>query len=172
MNRHPDRQTLLAAAKSDSHKFDQHLSTCESCRELFEFFKAYQVAGNPVLAGAPDEWIRKAVEVAGAHGALQGIRTLLARLSFDSWATPVSVGVRGGEARQERRLRFQVDDLLLDIRAEKQKQGWDFVAQLSSQTVEQKNFHLLVSRQELRVNSEGFYQWSSKRPPRANSSSF
>jgi hypothetical protein len=166
MSRHPNRRELLDAARSNGHDFDDHLRTCEQCKELFELFRAYQVAGNLPLAEAPEAWILKAVDLARQSRALAGIKNLLARLSFDSWAMPVSVGVRGGEAQQERRLRFEVDDLLLDLRAEKRKQGWDFIAQLTGSRVTEGEFRLLVSNQELRVNDEGFYQWSSKRPPR------
>ncbi len=166
MTRHPTRKELLEAARSNSDQYTAHFKACADCRELFEFYRAYQVAGKLPLGDAPEGWIVRAAKLAEEESVFTRVKELLAGLVFDSWTTPVSVGVRGGGTQQERRLRFQIDDLMLDLRAEKQKNGWDFVAQLSGDRVAQENFVILVAHQELRVNSEGFYQWSSKTPPK------
>ena len=166
MEKHPTRQELMSAAKARSSRIAAHLGACEDCRQLFEMFTAFPVAGEIALPDAPTGWIIKARSIAVSSNPLFAIKGLAAKLSFDSWKIPHAVGVRSQGGEQDRRLRFEVGSMVLDLRAEKGTSGWDFTAQVTGEMVSPELVRLLADKQEVTANTSGFYEWSSIRPPK------
>ncbi|MEW6051510.1 MAG: hypothetical protein AB1644_10670 [Candidatus Zixiibacteriota bacterium] len=162
--KHPDRTELLKAVADRTPTVLSHLKSCAACRELFELLGAYPVAGELALTSAPSAWIDRAVELARTSAPSEVVRRLLARLSFDSWSLPAAVGVRSLATETERRLRFDTELLTFDLRAEKQSQGWDFIAQVAEKTSQASHIELRAGRTVIPVDGRGFFQWSSKRP--------
>ncbi len=163
--KHPDRTELLKAIVDRTPTVLSHVKTCAACRELFELLGAYPVAGELALTTAPSAWIDRAAELAHRSSPAEAVKRLLARLSFDSWSLPAAVGVRSLASETERRLRFDTEQLTFDLRAEKQSQGWDFIAQIAENASSASIVELRAGRTVIPVDRRGFYQWSSKRPP-------
>lgn len=166
MTKHPSRQELIAAATQKTGAQDQHLATCDECRALYHLFANYQVAGELALPNAPKEWINRAKDIYNSANPLQTLRRLVGRLSFDSWQVPQAVGVRSHELLADRRIRFEIGPLVLDVRAERQPAGWDFTAQVTGEVDDPSSMILRADRQTISPDPNGFYQWSSSRPPR------
>ena len=157
--RHLTRQQLIRAAGKKTNEFEKHLAECPECRELVLFFRAFPVAGQIPLAEPPEAWTQKAValvkssEKAGVFGKLK------ARIVFDSWATPKPVGIRGVNG-----LRFECQDILFDLRAEKHKDSWLFIAQTASET--SAEILLKLDKKTISPEPDGLYHWQTKRPPK------
>lgn len=163
---HPTRKELMTAAKSGQTDFSDHLAHCIDCRELLELFRAFPVAGEIPLQDAPAGWIAKANQIADLADPFGILKGVIAKLSFDSWTVPAAVGVRSQTVEQDRRLRFEVGPLHLDMRAEQGQTSWEFTAQITSAQSFDLEIVLIADRTEVRPNSLGFYQWTSPKPPK------
>ena len=170
MTKHLTRTELITAAKKRTPEIDEHLQACHECQELFSLLVNYDVAGKLRLPDAPAGWIAKAIAVGEPVSAIAAaankVRTLVAALVFDSWASPQPVGVRGEHTSADRRVRFETDDFTFDLRAEQQNNNWAFVAQVVSKGPTSPNISLQADRKELHVDSSGLYQWTGNRPPK------
>lgn len=165
-DRHLNRQELFRAAKEGMAPFQDHLSGCEQCQAELSLLRRFRVAGKLELPEPPQGWVAKAIELASAKPSLaQATKRLIGALTFDSWSLPAPAGVRGLAPLTQRRIRLEADGVALEIRAEKKAQQWNFVAQtICSDT---KNCSLLASSTHLQADEDGFFQWSSKTPPRS-----
>jgi len=162
MDKHLSRKELLRAArKEQSYK---HLDECQECREACRLLSEFLVAGSLPLKNPPEAWVAKAVSIAGNKPI--GIRSKIAELIFDSWAAPHPVGVRGSETLEDRRLRFESKELLFDLRAEKKKSGWSFVAQVHGLSDRYEKSRIRIGKEIIEHDAVGVFQWSSHRPPR------
>ena len=92
------------------------------------------------------------------------LNRLKAHLTFDSWLATQPIGVRGTGSTEHRRIEFESQGRVLDLRAERSKAGWVFVAQLSG--VSGADNLLVCGRQTIWQDDNGFFQWTSARPPR------
>ena len=164
---HPSRKELLSALGSKDKNVNIHLTECNWCSLYFELLSIFNFAGEIPLPSAPASWIEQAISVPNASSGKSGkIKSLLARVVFDSWAIPASVGVRGEALIQERRIRFDVSDYNFDLRAERRKNQWDFTARITDEFGQDFSCILVVGQKEIRPDEDGFYQWSSAKPPR------
>jgi hypothetical protein len=125
---------------------------------------AFDTSGRLPLPNPPESWVRKAAAIFEGHKKSSVLQRIKVRLTFDSWVVPCPVGVRGGGAEEHRRLRFEAHGRFFDLRAERSKQGWDFVAQLVGEP--EKSITLKYGRQTVCPDRNGIFQWSSARPPR------
>jgi hypothetical protein len=66
----------------------------------------------------------------------------------------------------DRRLRFESAGISLDLRAERQKKGWFFMARATGKNIDKSMAILNVDRKTLIADRNGFYEWSSNRPPK------
>jgi hypothetical protein len=78
----------------------------------------------------------------------------------------MAVGVRSQGGEHDRRLRFEVGPLVVDVRAEQQLSGWDFTAQVSGELSHSGPISLVADKLVVEPNVGGFYQWSSSKPPK------
>ena len=162
--KHLTRPELIQAASTQGVTANRHLLDCPVCSDLVGLFRTFMVVGKLHLPDAPIGWIDKAAALATTATAADRIKTLVARLVFDSWAMAKPLGVRGESVESDRRIRFETDALRLDLRAEKQSQGWTFVAQIKGTS--DSPIRIEADRQKLLPDSAGVYQWSGSRPPR------
>lgn len=124
----------------------------------------FQVAGNLPLAEPPDAWVARAMQIAKRETLVSSVKSVFAKLVFDSWACPQPVGIRGEAAIEQRRVRFEAAPVAVDIRAEHLKTGWSFVAQVTG--VEYGQTQLVADRKLLSLDEHGICQWSHSKPPK------
>jgi hypothetical protein len=165
MEKHLSRQQLIEAAQDTDRARDRHLDSCAECRRLVDLLKAFPVAGRPPLPDAPAAWISRAASLAEHSSVLERVQSVMARLIFDSWAVPQPIGVRGRGTIDQRRVRFESEFIVLDLRAEKNEDGWAFVAQITGERPLTEHATLKVGTKELQPDSGGIFQWASRRPP-------
>lgn len=135
--------------------------------DLIRWFRSFPLAGEPELLQAPRYLIERATAIAGNKSGLSDVIQRVARLVFDSWSIPSPAGVRGALTEDERRLSFKTDNYSFDLRAEKQDDHWQFVAQLTSESQPIAGCRVQFGNRRLEVDKAGFAYWSSKRPPRS-----
>lgn len=165
-DRHLNRQELLRAAREETDLFQDHLSGCEQCQAELALLRRFRVAGKLELPEPPQGWVSKAIELASAKPSLaETTKRLIGALTFDSWSLPAPAGVRGLAPLTQRRIRLEAGGVSLEIRAEKKAQQWNFVAQTNCSDT--KSCSLLASSTLLKADEDGFFQWSSKTPPRS-----
>ena len=163
-NNHLTRQQLIKAARGQEVSGIAHLDACEDCRELVSLFRAFAVAGKLHFPSAPIGWIEKAAALGDKSRLADKAKALVARIIFDSWAMPQPIGVRGESVESDRRVRFEAGSIRFDLRAEKQTNGWAFVAQAKGET--DSPIQLEADKKRLLPDNAGLYQWSGSRPPR------
>ncbi len=166
MHSHPTRTELIAAARGGTAVAGEHLSSCDWCSLYFELYSEFSFAGELALVSAPRSWIDKAMAVAVNSSERSPLKSLFARLSFDSWATAVPQGVRSAGAMEERRVTFDAVGKTLDIRAEHRQNLWEFTAKITDKSGNPAGWILVVGSEKITANEDGFYQWSSVRPPK------
>lgn len=108
--------------------------------------------------------MKRAKQIAMKSSPVATIRKMLATLAFDSWAQPMPVGVRGGATMEQRRMRFESESVMIDLRAERQKSEWTFVAQVSG--VHRDDVLFTADKQTLTLDEFGICQWSNDKPPK------
>jgi hypothetical protein len=166
MDKHLKRDELIALARKQSDAPNPHLSECTECREAYELLKSFQMAGRSRLQDAPNGWIEAATALAQKRHVFESVKKTVAALVFDSWASPQPVGVRGQAALGERRMRFESDQVVFDIRAERLAGKWAFVAQVADKSTPPSPIDLSVDKRELQADAVGLVQWTSGRPPK------
>ncbi len=130
-----------------------------------ELFLRYQLANEPPLSDAPIGWRTKAAELAaGSSRVGKTLVRLAATLTFDSWVAAPG-GVREVASMEERRLRFEVEGVIVDIRAERRDRGWDFVAGIIQGVPPDVPISLSVGSKTVKPGETGALQWSSTRLP-------
>lgn len=160
--KHVSRKDLIRLARAGAGVGHPHLAECGECREVYEVLaKFHPVAGRDPLP-VPPPLLVKAAKAIGRRSAKERLKELVANLVFDSWASPVPVGVRGPAVESNRRVHFAVDDITFELRAEKRASGWSFVAQCSAK----EPFVLRADGDVLAADNLGVYQWQASRPPR------
>lgn len=164
-NFHPNRNEIIIAAKGSSAAIKNHLADCDWCSLYFEFLSRFQSAGLLPLNNAPQAWIERAVAIASERSLAGEFKRLAAKITFDSWAMPLPQGVRGEVLIQERRIRFEANDKLFDLRAEHRKKHWDFTAKVTDRAGHAVDCTLIAGKKELEADENGFYQWTSIKPP-------
>ena len=166
MDEHLSRREIIAAARRADSGQSAHLQKCRDCRREVELLREYFMVGREHLTAAPQALIEKAVMIAGTSGKIRKAAGTLVRLVFDSWAAPKPIGVRGEQAGDERRLRFQIGEMFLDLRGEKQNRGWNFIAELLAVEMPATQIEFKANNKIIAADQNGLYQWSSKSAPR------
>jgi hypothetical protein len=168
MTTHIKRQDMIRAAKgiSASATIDRHVAQCEDCREFLDMFKQFPVSGQLPLASAPSGWVTKAADIMTSGRLATAVKRLVAKLSFDSWSQPALAGVRSVGSVSERRVRFETDGILFDLRVEQEKQGYLMTARLTRQNEPCTGFVVTHPAGVVGANANGYYDWSSPRPPK------
>jgi hypothetical protein len=140
------------------------LRTCDECREWVNLFRIFDIAEYEPLPDAPPVWIDRAISLMTDTKVIKKIRHFVADLAFDSWVMPHPVGVRGINHFDHRRIRFEKNDVIFDIRVEHRDRDWSFVGQVISGL--DINFILKMETTAIFADSSGLYQWSGKKPPK------
>ena len=165
MTEHLSRQQLLAAGrrKTDGGSA-RHLQNCPECNELAGLLTAFDLAGRPLLASAPPNWISKAMALGVVDRAPGVVERVVAALAFDSWSQNLVLGTRG-TVKDERRLRFVHDDVSLDLRAEHTGNSWGMIARLTAANTKISDVAIEVDGERFYPDQSGFVDWSSPQPP-------
>jgi len=165
---HIKRQDLIRASKGNSTSvtIDRHIAQCEDCREFFGIFRQFPLSGQLPLTNAPSGWIAKAAEIMTASKLATAIKKLAATLSFDSWSQPALAVVRSVGSVSERRIRFETDGILFDLRVEQERQGYLMTARLTRQDEPCPGFVVTHSTGVVGATADGYYEWTSPRPPK------
>ena len=165
MKNHPDRTELLLAVKSPSVEINSHLEKCQDCAEIFAMLVKFQVAGKTELTDAPAHLITKVKQLFEQHeSVLAKLKRNAFELIFDSWSNLAPASVRNSAVLHERRIQFQAETLLFDLRAEKQKSDWNFTVQVTLEGSPDE-VKVVIGKKEYSVNEFGLIQWNSKKPP-------
>jgi hypothetical protein len=162
--KHIDRNRLIELISEDAIESEPHLTECEECRLAVELLRQFCVAGAVPLPDAPGGWVAKAQAIAASEPLSAKISRLVARIVFDSWASASPVGVRGMETTSDRRIRFETEELSLDLRAEQGTDEWSFIAQLRPATVGSTT--LTADGTEIKPNEYGLFEWTTRKPTR------
>jgi hypothetical protein len=100
----------------------QHLENCKKCREAAQMMtRISEVAKRPGLAEPPDSAVRSVRGMFAIHGPKKptSARSLVAKLLFDSFLSPLQAGVRSSAA-DSRQLLYGTGDYRVDLRFEPQ----------------------------------------------------
>jgi hypothetical protein len=164
MGKHLSRQELIEVARGRTSRHDRHLRSCRQCREAVDLMRLFDFSGHPRLEDAPSSWIKKAASIAENRGVAAKARSMIAKLTFDSWDVPQPVGVREQGSIGDRRVRFLAENIVLDFRAERQRTGWAFVAQVTYEKEPAGTAVVEVGRKKVHPDATGLFQWTSRRP--------
>lgn len=172
MKAHHLTDTELRAVQTEGIKLldengQQHLQQCPECHLALQLLQSFPVSGRLPLTSAPDTLVARAVAIPSEKVKYSVIGRLVeaATLLFDSWASPVPVGVRGGQ-RTSRRLRFSAIDCELDLQLSRDARGWHCTARaVSVSRADLSGFAIKIGRQTYLPDSSGFVTWTSLRPP-------
>lgn len=165
MAKHLSRQELIKAVRRRPFVLDGHLKSCAECRDSVILLKAFDVSGCLPLPDAPSPWVERAASLAKKNvGVLEGVKTIMAKLTFDSWAVPRPIGVRGQSSLSDRRIRFESESMVFDLRAERKTTGWAFVAQVTTEGPAVAPTILEIGKRKLHADPGGLFQWTSSRP--------
>jgi hypothetical protein len=160
--KHMTRKELLKAA-GQKEATAAHLQDCAECREAVALLRAFQMTGRPSLADPPRAWVERAAAIPQGSWRTRIVARLQGVITFDSWLQPEPVGVRGAHTSDERRVCCEAGPYIIDLRAEKNPEGWRVVAQLTGEGSDAAE--LRSGSQVIAADHDAMFQWSSQRPP-------
>ncbi len=158
------RTELIQAVREGTLDKKALAQLSEEDRAFAELLLQYPVAGRDRLIDAPAALIARAAAIPAESK--RRLADLLPKLTFDSWAQPAAAGVRGAATTEDRRLRYEIGSVVLDIRGEKESEGWFFTARVT-EAEGSRHWTLRVGRQEVDANDQGFFEWHSQRAPQS-----
>ncbi len=161
-----NRQDLIRAVADGTLTAGQIAELPEEDRQFVELLQEFRVAGADHLVDAPETVIRKAEAVFDAATTPGRLRSLVARLIFDSWAMPLPTGVRGTATADERRVRFEAPSYHLDLRVERQGGRYHCTAEVTAPEGTPTEIAIIADRKTILAGAEGLFEWSSPHPPR------
>ncbi len=162
---HPTRAQLIAAVRSGGNRFRKHLAICESCRELFQTLRQFDLSGESGLTAPPQEVVERWRKVPMLDESVRRRPIRIGTVGFDSWRERPTA-VRDIPDGLVRRLRLDARDLVLEIVGEQRKRVWHFIARVYRRGNVVGDCALSVGRLRLLPAEDGFYTWSMHRPPR------
>lgn len=164
-DRHPSRAQLIAAATSEPGRLGKHLQECAECREFFALVRRFPLAGSVDFVAPSEDAISRWINTP-LLAPPEGVRAKVAgRVVFDSWRERPAA-VRDIPEGLVRRLRLAALNLALEIVGERRHHAWQFVARVYRDRRVVTDFALKAGRQRLLAGEDGFFTWSSARPPR------
>ena len=161
------RQDLIKAIENG--KLPQSLlqSLTEDEKIFVELYRKFPTAGLDSPVDAPAALVKQAYEISVSTPISERLRSLVANLVFDSWATPQAAGVRGPTGTDHRSLQFGADNAIVLLRAEKQRGEWHFLVELTDADLPPSQWSLKVGSRKIERTDSGLFEWSSKRPPKS-----
>ena len=164
--KHPSRAAMLKAVESGSVPFASHLEKCAACRVQFELMQSFAHPGGESLTTSGADAVSRLAVIPHLERRRLPERRLSGSLAQDSWAQLPAVALRDAAIGLERRIRLVAGSIALELVAERQADGWEFVARVYRNEETSSEFVLKAGARKLLSKSEGFYHWSSNRPPR------
>ncbi|MDH3891222.1 MAG: hypothetical protein OEV49_09070 [candidate division Zixibacteria bacterium] len=161
------RQDLIKAIKKGKLSQSFLRSLTEDEKIFVELYREFPTAGLDRMVDAPAALVKRACEIPVSVPVHQRLRSLVANLVSDSWATPQVAGVRGTTEIDHRSLRFGAEAAIVMLRAEKQRGEWHFLVELSETDLPQSQWCLKVGSRTVERTETGLFEWSSKRPPKS-----
>jgi hypothetical protein len=165
--KHLSRQELIRAARSKDSSAFPHVDKCRECADAVHLIRAFDIAGSQHLSSAPDDLVKRVLKPVSNPDRKESALAKMASLVFDSWSEPLPIGVRGESLLKERRLRFEIDGIVFDLRAEQHTGKWVFVGLVTGQIPDASKVMLKVGKQKKHPDRTGVFHWESTRPPRA-----
>jgi len=167
---HPDRTELIQFARgvrglTGKHS-GKHFQDCSDCMTTAALLRRFDVSALPEFPETPQSWLPSIYTMVPKKSIPGKIKEYLGGLTFDSWTLPALAGVRAVNFSTQRHLRVEGPGVFLDLRGEKLKDGWEFIAQAGGEKLEDSFALARVGQMELLPDEHGFYHWTSKRPPR------
>lgn len=86
-------------------------------------------------------------------------------IAADSWQGATPIDVRDVTTGFVRHLKLTAGKTSLELVAERKENSWSFVARVYEGNKISSEYLLWVGAKRLLSRSQGFYMWSSKRPP-------
>ncbi len=157
----------MKAAQTGSVSFQDHLDTCQDCRELFDICSACERATRYGLEQPSDEAVAHHFSIPLKENTKNSISKLKGLITYDSWAPVPALQLRDTGRGAERRLRMESDDIILEFSAERQSSSWDFTARAyRKEEVASADYILKADGLEVTSSVQECYYWTSQQPPR------
>ena len=164
-DQHPDRTDMLKAIESGVVPFESHLTNCKSCRQMYELLSTFGQAGCPSLIHSSSEGLGRHAAIGRRAEIDRPERSIVGCLVSDSWTQLAPAQVRDATVGLERRLCLRADNITLELVAERLDEKWQFVARVYKEEEATSEFVLKVGTRKLVSQAEGFFHWSSSKPP-------
>jgi hypothetical protein len=132
-----------------------------------ELLSHFYVASKKRLEHATETAVISASRIARQYESKSHKRVIRGQVIRDSWVDLPLAALRDAGPGCERLLRFSAGNHVLEIVAEKEEQGWQFVARVYESDRISTGYVLRVGRRKIDMSSQGFFHWESKRPPRS-----
>lgn len=163
---HPDRSELMAAATKRRNPFAAHLKVCRECRIIYQLMSKVSQQGGPDIECTTEEAVIRHVQIPLLHDKSSSVRTIPGTVVYDSWFDRAAVNIRDVTFGHVRRIKMKAGKTSLEIVAERHEGGWSFVARIYEKNAVSFKYVLTVGSKRLLSKAQGFYHWSSIRPPR------
>jgi len=165
-NQHPDRGEMLRAIRTGRIPFARHLAECEDCQNLFAMLSRVHTGVEEIDESPGEHAVYRHRAIALLVQSRHPRSSVDGDVVFDSWAHLPPTQVRAATLEGERRLRLKAGRFTLEFIADRQLDGWEFVARVYDQTRATSEFVLQVGQKKLYPCAQQCFFWSAKHPPR------
>jgi hypothetical protein len=144
----------------------RHLVSCGECRTAVRLLRSIESV-NLVESeyGQAEAMVQRLTSVpALATGPTR--RPVTATFVSDSWQTPMAASVRGAGRGVERRLRYRVKDILIDLVVDRLGGKSECFLRVSRRGRPLPQFVLSLGKNKILPSDVGFFAWTGVRPPR------
>ncbi len=163
---HPRRAELERFLREGTERIARHLEGCQACSTAVNLLRSFgTVRAVEDRYGHSESLVQRLASIpALATGPAR--RPLAATPVTDSWHGSALSAVRNNSHGVERRLRYRVRDLLIDLVVERLGDKVECFLRISRRGLPAPRFALALGNKRLLPADIGFFAWTDIRPPR------
>jgi hypothetical protein len=156
---------MVAAARSGTVPFGEHLKVCPQCRELFAMMKDLPKKRLQRLEHADPEAVASFAAIPIVVESRRAAARLRGTVRFDSWQELPAANLRDVATAVERRVALEADGVVLELSAERRSGEWEFVGRVYIDGAPTREYVLKAGRRTVAPDRNGYFYFTSSRPP-------
>ncbi len=164
--KHPSRQALHRHLQVAESSISRHLKSCEDCRLIVHSMRHLMAVDDQAADRARRESLVQSILSVPALSAPPAGRPRLAPIVRDSWQSAMVAQLRHAAHGVERRLRFHVGDITVDLVADRLGDKWNCSMRISRRGRSVSQFAASLGKRKMLPVDVGFFSWVAKRPPK------
>ncbi len=162
-SKHPDRNALLKAIKTENKSILRHLEECEMCNDIYQLLLLTNI--GQLRYEPPKDLITRCKRIPLMIESRKPLKHSKGTVQFDSWKNMPALAVRQAPFGIERRIRFIFKQFTFEFVGSRYTEGWNFIGRVYKDELVNSEFILQVGSKKIHLGNDDCFHWVAKHPP-------